>query len=159
MKFRLGRLGMGWGFHCLCWPWSRAFEWSCSPREGNIWIFLCPTWRYLTADSDEKDWDRIYTSHFHASRMCRTVWKDLEIMKANENIWPEWFARGQGIWLQIFEKCQIPTPRPVFPPPPSPARWLYTDRCIMLKWPGKPETIVLCWILIEWLGEPAVWRL
>ena len=23
--------------------------------------------------------------------------------------WLEWFARGQGIWLQIFEKCQIPT--------------------------------------------------
>ena len=27
-------------------------------------------------------------------------------------IWLEWFARGQGIWRQIFEKCQIPTPCP-----------------------------------------------
>ena len=42
-------------------------------------------------------------------------------------IWLEWFARGQGIWRQIFEKCQIPTPRPAClpalptPPPPPPA--------------------------------------
>ena len=33
-------------------------------------------------------------------------------------IWLEWFARGQGIWRQIFEKCQIPTPCPASPPPP-----------------------------------------
>ena len=42
--------GMGWGFDCLCWPWlgwSRAFDWSCSRRGGDIWIFLRPTWRYL----------------------------------------------------------------------------------------------------------------
>ena len=30
--------------------------------------------------------------------------------------WLEWFARGQGIWRQIFEKCQIPTPYPASPP-------------------------------------------
>ena len=78
-------MGMGWGFDCLCWPWGRAFHWSCSPRGGDIWIFLRPTWRYLTADSDEKDWDRTYVSRFHASRMRRTVWKDQEVMEANEN--------------------------------------------------------------------------
>ena len=40
-------------------PGDRAFDWSCCPRGGgDIWIFLRPTWRYLTADSDEKDWDR-----------------------------------------------------------------------------------------------------
>ena len=77
--------GMGWGFDFLCWPWGRAFDWSCSPRGGDIWIFLRPTSRYLTADSDEKDWDRTYVSRFHASRMRRTVWKDQEIMEANEN--------------------------------------------------------------------------
>ena len=33
-------------------------------------------------------------------------------------IWREWFARGQWIWRQIFEKCQIPTPCPASPPPP-----------------------------------------
>ena len=75
----------GWEFDCLCWPWGRAFDWFCSPRGGDIWIFLLPTWKYLTADSDEKDWDRTYVSHFHASRMRRMVWKDLEIMEANEN--------------------------------------------------------------------------
>ena len=76
---------VGWGFDCLSWSWGRAFDWSCSPRGGDIWIFLRPTWRYLTADSDEKDWDRTYVSHFHASRMRRTVWNDQEIMDANEN--------------------------------------------------------------------------
>ena len=30
-------------------------------------------------------------------------------------IWLEWFARGQGIWLQIFEKSQIPTLCPASP--------------------------------------------
>ena len=63
---------------CLCWPWGRAFDWSCSPRGGDIWIFLRPTWRYLTADSDEKDWDRTYVSHFHTLRIRRTVWKDVK---------------------------------------------------------------------------------
>ena len=33
------RQGMGWGFDCLGWPWGRAFDWSCSPRGGDIWIF------------------------------------------------------------------------------------------------------------------------
>ena len=45
-------------------------------------------------------------------------------------IWLEWFARGQGIWLQIFEKCQIPTPCPASPPPPL---RLYIDRCINIS--------------------------
>ena len=45
-------------------------------------------------------------------------------------IWLEWFARGQGIWRQIFEKCQIPTPCPA-PPPPHPLRRLNIDRCII----------------------------
>ena len=74
--------GMGWGFDFLCWPWGRAFDWSCSPRGGDIWIFLRPTSRYLTADSDEKDWDRTYVSRFHASRMRHTVWKDQEVMES-----------------------------------------------------------------------------
>ena len=30
-------------------------------------------------------------------------------------IWLEWFARGQEIWLQIFEKSHIPTPCPASP--------------------------------------------
>ena len=28
--------------------------------------------------------------------------------------WLEWFARAQGIWRPIFEKCQIPTPCSAF---------------------------------------------
>ena len=41
---------MGWGFDRLCWPWGRAFDQSCSPGEGDIWIFLRPTW-----DRHERD--------------------------------------------------------------------------------------------------------
>ena len=44
-----------------------------------------PDVEILTADSDEKDSDRTYVSHFHASRMRHTVWKDPEIMEANES--------------------------------------------------------------------------
>ena len=82
-----GGPGMGGGFDCLFCPWGRAFDWSCSPRGRDIWIFLRPTWRYLTADSDEKDWDRTYVSRFHASRIRHTVCKDQEVMEANENKW------------------------------------------------------------------------
>ena len=57
--------------------------WLC-PGVGHLNDLVHPgegifeSWRYLTADSDEKDWDRTYVSVFHASRMRRTVWKDLE---------------------------------------------------------------------------------
>ena len=31
-----GEAGHGvWGFDCLCRPWGRAFELSCSPRWGR----------------------------------------------------------------------------------------------------------------------------
>ena len=92
--------GIGWGFDCLCCPWGRAFDWSCSPGGGDIWIFLRPTWRYLTADSDEKDWHRTYVSPFHASRMRHTVWKDQEVMKANENN-----RRLSGFHCFVFKFC------------------------------------------------------
>ena len=61
------------------------------PGVGHLTDLVLPgegifeSWRYLTADSDEKDWDRTYVSSFHASRMRRTVWKDLEIVEADEN--------------------------------------------------------------------------
>ena len=55
--------------------------------------------------------------------MCGPEWE-----KCGCN-WPEWFARGQGIWRQIFEKREIPTPCP------APPRQLYLDRCIKLVYP------------------------
>ena len=81
-------LGSALGLTAMCslgWGNLVAFDWSCSPRGGDIWIFLRPTSRYLTADSDKKDWDRTYVSRFHASPMRHTVWKDQEVMEANEN--------------------------------------------------------------------------
>ena len=96
-----GRQGMEWGFDCLCWPWGRAFDWSCSPRGGDISIFLRPTWRYLTTDSDKKDWDRTYVSHSHSSRMRHTVWKDLEIMEANKS------KRKLGGFHCFVSKCSF----------------------------------------------------
>ena len=83
---RGGRQGMGWEFDCLCWPWGGAFDWSCSPRGGDIWIFLRPTWRFLTADSDEKDLDRTYVSRLHASRMRHTVWKSWRPTGTSESL-------------------------------------------------------------------------
>ena len=37
---RGGRGGqvMGWGFDCLCCPWGRTFNWSCSPGGRDIWL-------------------------------------------------------------------------------------------------------------------------
>ena len=81
----VGGQGIGWGFDCLCCPWGWRFDLSCSPGGGDIWIFLRPTWRYLTADSHEKDWDPTNVSRFHASRMRHTVWKDQKVMEANES--------------------------------------------------------------------------
>ena len=65
--------------------------------------------------------------------------------------WLEWFARGQGIWLQIFEKCQILTPCPAFssPPPPSPPA-LHSDRCIIEDIDRKGEfERILCFLFVE----------
>ena len=31
-----GAQGIGWRFDCLCCPWGRAFDLSCSPGEGDI---------------------------------------------------------------------------------------------------------------------------
>ena len=37
---------------------------ASSPRGGVIWIFLCPMWGYLTADSNKRDWDGTCVSQF-----------------------------------------------------------------------------------------------
>ena len=81
----VGRQCMGWGFDCLCWPWGRAFDWSCSRGGGDVWIFLRPTWRYLTSDSDEKDWD--WTLCFLLPRFMHVPHglENLEIIEANGN--------------------------------------------------------------------------
>ena len=93
--------GMGWGFDCLSWSCrGRAFDWACSPTGGDIGIFLRPTWQYLTANSDEKHWDRTYVSYFHAWRMRRTVWKHLEIMEANKNK-----RKLSGFHCFVFKFC------------------------------------------------------
>ena len=52
----------GEGEDCMGW----GFDWFCSPRRGDIWIFLRPTWRYLSSDLDEKDWDRTFPRFTHA---------------------------------------------------------------------------------------------
>ena len=87
--------GMRWGFDCFCWPWDRAFDWSCSPRGGDIWIFLRPTWRYLTADSDEKDWDRTYVSLFPQLVLtCFPLPRFTYAPYGLEGFWKSWSPTG-----------------------------------------------------------------
>ena len=84
-----GRQGMGWGFDCLFWPWVRAFDRSCSPGGGDIWIFLRPTWERCGIFDCRLGRKRLRlniwfpTSTLHTPN--GTVRKDLEIMEANEN--------------------------------------------------------------------------
>ena len=64
---RGGRQGMGWGFDCLCWTWGRAFnQFFFFPGEGIYESFFArhgtDVGMDLTADSDERDWDRTYVS-------------------------------------------------------------------------------------------------
>ena len=51
---------------------------------------------------------------------CRVLFGNIFIVQPGVGkfgcIWLEWFARGQGIWLQIFAKSQIPTPCPAYSP-------------------------------------------
>ena len=50
---------MGWGFDCLCWPWGKALDQSCSPGERifeSLFARRGPdVGMDLTADSDERD--------------------------------------------------------------------------------------------------------
>ena len=96
------RQGMGWGFDCLCWPWGRAFDRYCSLGEGDIWIFL------------------FIRRYFNCAFLGSSLGMDSNVQPGVGKFgcnWLEWFSRGQGIWGQIFEKCEIPTPcRAPLPP-------------------------------------------
>ena len=62
-------------------------------------------------------------------------------------IWLEWFSRGQGIWLQIFEKSQIPTLCPASPP-----RRHYIDRCITVyRPPFNPALQQIRLLQVVWI--------
>ena len=81
-----GRQGMGWGLDCLCWPWGRAFDWSCSPRGGDIWIFLRPTWR-LTTRTKKTETEHIFsTSTLHACAVrSGKIWKSWRPTRTSES--------------------------------------------------------------------------
>ena len=61
---------------------------------GRAWSRDLIVWRYLTADSDEKT-ETEHVSRFHASRMHRTVWKDL----ANHGGQRE---QAKAEWISLF---------------------------------------------------------
>ena len=150
-----GRQGMGWGFDCLCWPWDRAFDWPCSPREAvysilsspDVEIFLTgfdcqlgrkrlrpnicfpkcyPSLNYLTLVMQQRNIKKISDGYLEIFFLCLSWVQLWDIWQRNVQpgvmefgcIWLEWFARGRGIWLHTFGKCQIPTPCPTSPPPP-----------------------------------------
>ena len=91
------RQGMGWGFDCLCWPWGKAFDRSWSPRGGDIWTFLRPTWRYLTADSDEKAWNRTYVSCFPLPRFTHAPYG----LKRSGSHGGQW-EQAKAEWISLF---------------------------------------------------------
>ena len=99
--FHLSRLFAKRGFDCLCWSLLVLGPGHLTDlvlKGRIIWIFLRPTWRYLTADSDEKDWDWTYvslvfpTSTLHA---C-AVWSG--------KIWKSWRPTRQAKagWISLF---------------------------------------------------------
>ena len=72
----------------LSWPWGRALDRSCSTGRGNFESF------FALRGTDVGIFDcwlgrKRLRSNSHASRMQRTVWKDMEIVEANENN-PKW---------------------------------------------------------------------
>ena len=109
--------GMGWGGNLIvCWAWGGALEWSCSPGEGIFESFFVQ----CTLGSTKRFPNHEKFSFF--SDFSLTVATLIKLISSRKFlcIWLEWFACGQGIWRQILEKCQIPTPCPAsLPPPPN----------------------------------------
>ena len=99
----------------LCWTWGGALEWSCSPGEGIFESFFVQ----CTLGSTKHFPDLEKFSFFPGFSLTVATLIKLISSKKFLCIWMERFACGQGIWRQIFEKCQIPTPCPASRPPPN----------------------------------------
>ena len=83
-----GRRLLGGDLAGLSWPWGRALDRSCSTGRGNFESF------FALRGTDVGIFDcwlgrKRLRPNSHASRMRRTVWKDMKIVKANENK-PKW---------------------------------------------------------------------
>ena len=99
-------------YNCSCN--RNMYLWWCSNVYKRLQSFI---WRYF------------YCTFLGFLAICSNVQPGVGKF---DWIWLEWFARGQGIWLQIFEKSQIPTPCSASPPPPPPRRH-YIDRWINIS--------------------------
>ena len=141
--------GTAWGGG---WPWGTggAFDWSCSPGGGDIWIFLRQHGDInLTPDSDERDW---YRSDISPSCMRRTVWKSWMSkmrMRASES-WVNLTVLSSHFILfkkfdskLIFWKMSNPTSCLA-----SPCR-LYIDKCINLMQSMVLSKIILTFKLMS----------
>ena len=81
-----GGRGMGWGFDCRCWPWDRVFDRSCSPRGGDIWIFLRLTWRLTTRTKKTETEHMFPTSTLHACAVrSGKIWKSWRPTRTSES--------------------------------------------------------------------------
>ena len=83
-----GRKSWGGDLAGLSWPWGRVLDRSCSTGRGNFESF------FALRGTDVGIFDcwlgrKRLRPNSHASRIRRTVWKDMEIVEANENK-PKW---------------------------------------------------------------------
>ena len=172
--------GRAWGGDLIVFV-GPGFDQSCSPGEGDILIFLRPTWDRRGDGFDCRLGRKglrpnifFPTSALHARDVrpgkichafytwascsddrgnpipridvnklidwlidCNVLFGDIFIMPflGSALRWTAMCSLGWGgIWRQIFEKCQIPTPCPAFPPPHPAGLRLNIDRCINLTW-------------------------
>ena len=75
----LSLLALGLGIWPILFSPGRGYLNLSSPDVGSTW-----GWIWLPTRTKETETEHMFP-HFHASRTRRTVWKDLEIMEANEN--------------------------------------------------------------------------
>ena len=127
--------GVGRGGNLIvCWTWGGALEWSCSPGEGIFESFFVQCTLGSTKQFPDPEKFLFFPD------FSLTVATLIKLISSRKFlcIWLEWFACGQGIWRQILEKCQIPTPCPASLPPPPNTPFTLIGNVVPFQLTGTP---------------------